>query len=149
MNYLLDTNLVLIYLRDNLIGKRVEQDLGLLTGDHNLIISVVSIGELKSLAKQNKWGVRKIQLMENLLLDFLVADINNEQILERYSEIDTFSQGKLSKTPTTFSARNMGKNDLWIAATACVANATLLTTDKDFQHLNNIYLNLETIELSS
>lgn len=29
----------------------------------------------------------------------------------------------------------MGKNDLWIAATAYVTGATLLTTDADFDHL--------------
>lgn len=38
----------------------------------------------------------------------------------------------------------MGKNDLWIAATASVANVTLLTTDKDF---NNSYFKVELIEL--
>lgn len=32
-------------------------------------------------------------------------------------------------------ARNMGKNDLWIAASAKAAGATLLTTDGDFDHL--------------
>ncbi len=30
----------------------------------------------------------------------------------------------------------MTDNDLWIAATAKVARATLLTTDKDFTHLS-------------
>ena len=30
------------------------------------------------------------------------------------------------------TARNMGKNDVWIAATAYVLRATLVTTDKDF-----------------
>ena len=36
----------------------------------------------------------------------------------------------------------MGKNDIWIAATASVLDATLLTTDKDFDHLNNEFLNV-------
>ncbi len=31
----------------------------------------------------------------------------------------------------------MGKNDLWIASTALVANLPLLTTDKDFLFLRN------------
>jgi predicted nucleic acid-binding protein len=38
------------------------------------------------------------------------------------------------------TARNMGKNDLWIAATASVQSATLITTDKDFDHLNGVFL---------
>lgn len=44
------------------------------------------------------------------------------------------------------TSRNMGKNDLWIAATASVTNATLITTDKDFYHLNNTYLKLTIIK---
>jgi len=41
----------------------------------------------------------------------------------------------------------MGKNDLLIAATASVLNATLLTTDQDFNHLHNEFLNLEFIRI--
>jgi len=51
-------------------------------------------------------------------------------IIERYAEIDAFSQNKLPKIPLGLSARNMGKNDLWIAATASILEAKLLTTDK-------------------
>ncbi len=35
----------------------------------------------------------------------------------------------------------MGKNDLWIAATANATGALLLTTDKDFDHLDGAFLN--------
>ncbi|MDN5203316.1 hypothetical protein QQ008_18155 [Fulvivirgaceae bacterium BMA10] len=38
------------------------------------------------------------------------------------------------------SAKNMGKNDLWIAATAFVAKAELITMDGDFDHLNGEFL---------
>ncbi len=41
----------------------------------------------------------------------------------------------------------MGKNDLWIAATAYVTGASLMTTDGDFDHLNGVYLDLIKIEL--
>lgn len=37
---------------------------------------------------------------------------------------------------TQSSAQNMGKNNLWIAACALATGATLLTTDKDFDHLH-------------
>ncbi|HVK05454.1 MAG TPA: PIN domain-containing protein [Armatimonadaceae bacterium] len=39
----------------------------------------------------------------------------------------------------------MGKNDLWIAATAHVTGAALLTTDRDFDHLDPDYLTREWI----
>lgn len=56
--------------------------------------------------------------------------------MDAYTRIDTFSQGKLSEIPLEMSSRNMGKNDLWVAATTLVTNATLITTDGDFDHLN-------------
>ena len=147
MNYLLDTNLVLIYLRDNLIARNIEENLNLLSGQHNLIISVVTVGELRSIAIQNKWGNRRKEELEETLADFLIADINTESIIKIYAEIDAFSQGKLEGKKSNFSSRNMGKNDLWIASTALVLNAELLTTDKDFSHLKGTYLNLKIINL--
>jgi len=41
----------------------------------------------------------------------------------------------------------MGKNDLWIAATAAITESKLMTTDGDFDHLNGIYLDLIKIEI--
>jgi predicted nucleic acid-binding protein len=41
----------------------------------------------------------------------------------------------------------MGKNDLWIAATASVLDATLLTTDNDFDHLQNEFLQVAKVDL--
>jgi tRNA(fMet)-specific endonuclease VapC len=43
------------------------------------------------------------------------------------------------------SARKMGKNDVWIAATAAVLDIPLLSTDADFQHLHNVYLDLHNL----
>jgi predicted nucleic acid-binding protein len=37
----------------------------------------------------------------------------------------------------------MGKNDLWIAATAKVANATLITVDSDFSHLAKSFIQVK------
>ena len=45
------------------------------------------------------------------------------------------------------SSRNMGKNDLWIASTAHVLEATLITTDNDYDHLENVYFELVKIKV--
>lgn len=63
-------------------------------------------------------------------------------MLETYAEIDSFSKNKLIGKPLGKSI-TMGKNDLWIAATAKVAGATLLTIDSDFDHLNGTYINVK------
>ena len=41
-----------------------------------------------------------------------------------------------------YSARNMGKNDVWIAATALYLDMELHTTDNDFDHLPTLGLRL-------
>jgi predicted nucleic acid-binding protein len=75
------------------------------------------------------------------------VDINSADIIAKYAEIDAFSQGRLKDKPLKGSSRNMGKNDIWIAASAAIANATFLTTDNDFNHLKEDYLRLEMVEL--
>lgn len=148
MNYLLDTNILLLYLRKSNLISQIDSLYSPLGSSNTSIVSVVSLGELRSLAIQNHWGERKLHDLEKLLEGFLVADINAESIIERYAEIDSFSQGKLTVNSTDVeSARNMGKNDLWIAATASILEAKLLTTDKDFAHLDEVYLDLGLIQL--
>ena len=149
MNYILDTNILLTYVRDNVVTQNIENELNLITGNHNLVVSVVSVGEIKSIAKQNKWGERRINRLNDLFLDFIRTEINTEDIIEKYAEIDTFSQGKLTESPSNFTSRNMGKNDIWIAATASVYNLELITTDKDFEHLRKDYLNINLIDLKN
>lgn len=34
----------------------------------------------------------------------------------------------------------MGKNDIWIAAAATAKGYPVITTDKDFEHLNGVFI---------
>ena len=112
------------------------------------LISVVSKGEIYSLAIQFNWGERKKQELDSLLRRIPVVDINTNRIIHRYAEIDAYSQGKdrTKPLPGGMSSRNMGKNDLWISATASVLNATLVTTDTDFNHLDGVFLSVVYID---
>ena len=143
MDYILDTNILLIYLRDKNISQTLNDKYQSLIFPNSSVISVVTVGELRSIALQNYWGQKKIKQLQQFIDHFLIADINVKSIIQRYAEIDAFSQGKLKDKPLGESSRNMGKNDLWIAATASVLNIPLITTDKDFLHLDNIFLKLE------
>ena len=40
----------------------------------------------------------------------------------------------------------MGKNDVWIAATAMATSTSLLTSDKDFEHLDGEFFDVIIIE---
>ncbi len=142
-----DTNIILLYLRDSPIKEVIESDYEPFNLSTETVVSVVTVAELKSISLQNKWGNPKFQKMNNFLSRFVIADINTEDIIDRYAEIDAFSQGRLVSRKSNFSARNMGKNDIWIAATASVLEATLLTTDNDFNHLHDEFLSVAKIDL--
>ena len=147
MDYILDTNILITYLRrNNQYSKQLDEKYAPLSGENTSIISIVSVGEIKSIAIQNNWGTKRIEKLDLLLSQFIIADIKVDSIVNRYAEIDAFSQGKFKEKKSFFTSRNMGKNDLWIAATASVLNIKLLTTDKDFNHLNNEFVNVECIK---
>jgi len=95
-----------------------------------------------SLAYQFGWGKRKRRSLQRILADLPTLQIYDDELIAQYAEVDALSQGKLPDRPLPngLSSRNMGKNDLWIAATASVIEATLLTTDTDFDHLHDEYL---------
>jgi tRNA(fMet)-specific endonuclease VapC len=144
MSYLVDTNIVLLAIRHEKFKTYFMQNF--YRRKQPVLLSVVSVGELRAIAMRSGWGKQKYNLLADLLPQLLVVDINAEDIIQRYAEIDNYSQGKLPTHPSSFSARNMGKNDLWIAATASVLGATLLTTDNDFLHLQSTFLAIEQLD---
>jgi len=91
MNYVLDTNILLIYLREKLLAGYIDKQFQPLTFPNIPIISVVIVGELKSIALQNNWNEQKINHLNDFVKQFLIADINVETIVQRYAEIDAFS----------------------------------------------------------
>lgn len=142
----MDTNVLVIYSRSSDLADKIEADHQIFSGDHNLAISVVTIGELNSLMEQNKYGKRRKRDIERMLEKVFRININIERILELYGKIDAYSQGKSNDKKLEVSARNMGKNDLWIAATASAYDMILVTTDKDFKHLNDVFLKVKYID---
>jgi len=96
-------------------------------------------------------GAEKLQALDELLRKLPLVDINDERIIREYANIDAYSLGKKAAHPLPAgqTARVMGKNDLWIAATASVLSATLLTTDHDFDHLNGVFLDAVYIDQSA
>lgn len=145
MNYILDTNIIIIYSRDNQIAREIEKRYSIFNGEGDLYISIVTLGELDSFIKQNNIGDRKVNKILRLLDSINKVDIHYGEIISLHGDIDEFSQGKVGRAD--FSSKNMGKNDLWIAATASHYNLKLITTDKDFLHLENEFLDLEFIDV--
>lgn len=110
-------------------------------------ISIVSEGEIKSLALQNKWGSNRTSALERLLNQITVVDVTNVA-LNTYSEIDSYSQLRnpnFNKYPFA-TPRNMGKNDLWIASLAAFLGLELVTADSDFDHLHDVFCDVKRID---
>lgn len=149
MQFLFDTNAILIYFKDETIKSNLDYTYQPLGNENTAIISVVTLGEIESLSLRNKWGAKRINAIETFLAKFVIADINSKDVIKKYAEIDAFSQGKLENIALSMSSRNMGKNDLWIAATASVTNSILITSDKDFDHIRNEFLKIVFIDVKT
>lgn len=146
-NLLIDTCVLIHIIRGketaNSCIKAIEQ----FDSQSNIIISVVSYAEIESFAIQHHWGATKMQTVKNQLNRVTCIDINpsDTDLLAAYAQIDAYSNKKgMDKRGDSLlgAARRMGKNDLWIAATAYALDIPLMTTDNDFDHLNRSFLSL-------
>lgn len=129
--HLLDTNILVHLIRWKTVGQTIDAHFGLRGALNRSVISVVTVGEMYSLVRQWAWGPKKIIELQRLLGQLVTVDINHPSIFYAYGELDDVSNR---------AGHPMGKNDVWIAATAKVAGVTLLTTDGDFCHLNPAHL---------
>ena len=125
--YLLDTNILVHFVRGSALWTQVRDAYQLLTAEPRPLVSVVTAGELRSLATQWKWAGRKLDQVEFALASFEVYDILIPELIRTYALIDAHCESV---------GQPMGKNDLWIAATAAVTGARLLTTDRDFDRVH-------------
>jgi len=146
--FIFDTGVIVGYVRDAGYAQYLDKKHQVLELPNLSLISVVSKGEIYSLAIQFGWGEAKRKKLQEILAKLPAVDIRRTLIIERYSEIDTYSQARnpAKPLPPGATAVKMGKNDIWIAATASVLNAKLVTIDKDFEHLNGIFLDVLYIE---
>jgi tRNA(fMet)-specific endonuclease VapC len=143
MNYLFDTNILLHLIRDSQQYQDWNQTHDFFKNGNIVLTSIVSTGEIESLADQLNWGDVKRQKLSDVLDKTKILRLD-KKIVSAYARIDAYSQNKLQlhPLPIGLSARNMGKNDVWLAATAHVGNFKFVTTDHDFDHLKGIYIDL-------
>jgi tRNA(fMet)-specific endonuclease VapC len=141
MNYLWDTNILVYYIRDSTKYQEWNELYHFFDDGNNVFLSVVNIGEIESLAYQLNWGAIKRQRLQDIVNQIHLLGIY-EEIIHAYAEIDAFSQDKLPGRQLGMTARSMGKNDVWLAATAHVGQFKFVTTDNDFNHLDSTYIDL-------
>lgn len=148
MNYLLDTNIIIVYSKDGAVARRIEEEYKLFTTKNSLAVSIVTIAEINSLVHQQGIAGKRRENLNRILENIYKIDISYADILQKYEEIDAFSQCKHQRLVSNFTPKNMGKNDLWIAATAAALNVPLVTTDKDFNHLTPSFIALILVDIN-
>jgi tRNA(fMet)-specific endonuclease VapC len=128
---LLDTNVVVFLVRGGAVGEAIDARFRLRARAERPLVSIVTLGEALAFARWRNWGAPRTETLATLLREFVVVDIGNRAVLERYAEIDSFLKS---------GGRTVADNDVWIAACASAADATLLTTDRDFDPLHDRYI---------
>ncbi len=149
-NIVIDTCVFIHIVRDTATGKKCLEELEKYDEAANVIVSVATKAELESFIAQNNWGKPKIERLNKILEEITYIDISNadQLLIDSYTEIDAFSKRKIKDKSGNLlngSARKMGKNDLWIAATAYSLDIPLMTTDGDFDHLDDTMMNVMKI----
>ena len=141
--YLLDSNILLALVRGKELGKYISQTYRLTEVLRRPLISIVSHGELLSMADRKSWGTKKRDSLQSILDSMVTMDLNDSAILDGYVAVDQANM-KAEK-----GARVLSNNDMWIAATTRAATAVLLTTDRDFLHLNPSVCRVDYIDPES
>lgn len=109
--FVLDTGIILGYARGAGFAQYVEKKFTLFSPPNIPLISVVSKGEIYSLAVQFGWGAKKLEALAELLRKLPLVDINEERIIREYANIDSYSLGRNAARPLPAgqTARKMGK----------------------------------------
>ncbi len=144
---LIDTCVLIHIVKATPSGVKCLQALSEFDDNPVVVISVVTKAELESLSRQQNWGTAKIRQLSNFLSAAIVIDImqGDAALIDSYVMVDGYSKRKIPGPGGTLlnkSAKTMGKNDLWIAATAKALDIPLMTTDGDFDHLNTQIINI-------
>ena len=96
-----------------------------------LIVSFMTLAEMRQGALDANWGQRKVDLLEAYLADFSV--LNSDNLL-----CSTWAQ---VRNESVRKGRQMSTADAWIAASALALSTPLVTNNpKDYHHLGSLQL---------
>lgn len=115
-----DTSVVVDVARNNRSGQAILETYSLRNRADRPLISVITTGEMLGIAKAQAWSSDKTRVLHELLSEFVKLELTPE-VIEAYAELVALCRQK---------NHTMGQqNDMWIAATAKVTGAVLLTGD--------------------
>lgn len=132
----LDTNALIYIGRGSDVCAWFESTWKLLSRKRRCVVSRVSHAEMAAFMARNGWSAKKEAVIAKLLAGVITVEITAPGLQDAYVALDVAS----AKHPS--GAKNMGKHDLWIAATTKAVNGILVTCDPDFDHLSPGFIKL-------
>jgi len=138
--YLLDINHCsnLIFGELKIINKIEE------IGTEKIAISVVTEAELLYMAENSQRIVENLAIVEEFLKDIPVYNIDNK-VSKTYAKLkgkimNYFApKDKNKRRKTKISDLGIGENDLWIASIAIINNLIIVSADKDFIRMKEVW----------
>ena len=92
--YLLDTGLLLGFIREAHWATQARESLNLGGPDTMAFTSIICRGEILALAEKNGWGHGKRNRLEQQLNQIPSLNIGHSQIIGAYARIDAWTHGK-------------------------------------------------------
>lgn len=132
---MLDTSVVVHIARNDATGRAMINDYALDTRPERPLLSSVAQGELLGLARIWGWGQRKLDLLDDWFRELVIVSAGLPPIVHAYGEMSAWA-----RTNGLAVGQDTQQNDLWIAASAKVADAVLITNDHDFDALDPLQI---------
>jgi predicted nucleic acid-binding protein len=96
-----------------------------------LVVSFMTVAEMRQGSLDANWGPRKCAVLEAYLADFSVLHSDN-LLCSTWAAV---------RNESTRKGRPISSADAWIAATALVLSAPLVTNNpKDYRHLDQLHI---------
>lgn len=132
----LDTSILVYILQGNERGRDFTTRYNLDDPQHDILISIVTVAELRTLAFTRQWGEKKLSRLDELLSTYHIINISDERIIESYINMKAYSRNQHPTIKRKGAAVKTSDNDLWIASSAHVISADVITNDNDFDIFN-------------
>ena len=97
--FLLDTNLLLGFIREAPWAIRARTEFKLGDRETMVFTSIVCKGEILALAEKRGWGSNRRARLEDVLAQIPTLDISRQTILAAYALIDAWTHGKAVTSP--------------------------------------------------
>ena len=128
---LLDTNVVLHLVRGKATGEALDRAYGVRARPDRPLISIITIGEMMAMAKRLNWGAKKVETLKRLAGELVVVDVQNP---DSPPQVRRDRRVRRQERPRAQRQRCLDRGD------RVSIGAVLLTTDKDFDPLHDVFL---------